>query len=214
MIQKNKPIREQVYEQLKEMIIAGEIASGERIVELEYAEKFNISRTPIREAIRMLELEGLVEVSSKGGVIVKKITKEDIREIYKIRIALEGIIIEELINSGEKKLENLEELLSETRTLMSKDENSKEVIEHFAHFNSLFYSLSNLKRVVEMINNINLYLRRFRMISLNDKIRRRIAYDEHVDLVKEIKNKNLPEALRINRKHLEDSMNFLLKRVD
>ncbi|MGL4307733.1 GntR family transcriptional regulator [Cetobacterium sp. SF1] len=214
MIQKNKPIREQVYDQLKELIITGDIVAGERIVELEYAEKFKISRTPIREAIRMLELEGLVEVSSKGGVIVKKITKEDIREIYKIRIALEGIIIDELINKKEKKLEKLEELLDKTRILMAENENSKEVIDLFAYFNSLFYSLSNLKKVVDMINNINLYLKRFRMISLNDQIRRRIAFDEHVNLVKAIKNNELSEALKINKKHLEDSMNFLLKSVE
>lgn len=213
MIQKNKPIREQVYEQLKELIIKGEITPGERIIELEYAEKFNISRTPIREAIRMLELEGLVEVSSKGGVIVKKITKEDIKEIYKIRIALEGIIIEEIIEKDVKNLCELEELLKTTKEIMDMDSSSKELINLFAKFNSIFYGLSNFKKVVEMINNINLYLIRFRMISLMDIERRKIAFQEHVDLIEYIKNKNLEGALKINRKHLEDSMNFLLKSV-
>ncbi|MGL4732501.1 MAG: GntR family transcriptional regulator, partial [Fusobacteriaceae bacterium] len=96
IIEKRKSIREQVYETLRDLIINGEIEAGERVVEVEYAEKFHVSRTPVREAIRMLELEGLVEVNSKGGVLVKEVTPEDIKEIYKIRIALEGVIIEEI----------------------------------------------------------------------------------------------------------------------
>ena len=96
-IEKSKPMRELVYEELKRLIIDGEIEAGERIVETDYAQKFQISRTPIREAIRMLELEGFIESQPKGGVIVKEIGKEDIEEIYRIRIALEGIIIDEVI---------------------------------------------------------------------------------------------------------------------
>ena len=97
IIEKNKSMREKVYDTLKQMIIDGVIKPGERIIETEYSNKFQISRTPIREAIRMLELEGLVESQTTGGVIVKTLTREEISEIYKIRIALESLIIEEII---------------------------------------------------------------------------------------------------------------------
>ncbi len=73
MIIKQKSIREQVYESLKEAIVNGEIESGEKIIELEYAEKFGVSRTPLREALRMLELEGLASSAEKGGVTVNYI---------------------------------------------------------------------------------------------------------------------------------------------
>lgn len=102
IIEKNKSMREKVYDTLKQMIIDGVIKPGERIIETEYSNKFQISRTPIREAIRMLELEGLVESQTTGGVIVKTLTREEISEIYKIRIALESLIIEEII----KKINN------------------------------------------------------------------------------------------------------------
>ena len=65
IIKKGKSIREKVYDILKEMIIDGKISPGERIIETDYCEKFQISRTPLREAIRMLELEGLVESQKK-----------------------------------------------------------------------------------------------------------------------------------------------------
>lgn len=214
MIQKIKPMREQVYDKLKDLIITGSIKPSERIIELDYAEKFKISRTPIREAIRMLELEGLVEVSSKGGVIVKEITEADIIEIYKIRIALEGVIIQEIIKRDTFDINKLEKLLDKTMSCMIKDENSKEVIKLFTNFNSEFYAISKLPRVIEMIKNLNLYLMKFRTISITDSFRRKIAYQEHRDLIEAIKNKNLEKALEINKKHLEDSMNFILNAIN
>ena len=81
IIEKSKSMREKVYDVLKEMIIEGKIAQGERIIETEYSEQFQISRTPIREALRMLELEGLVVSNAKGGVLVKKFTQEEIAEV-------------------------------------------------------------------------------------------------------------------------------------
>lgn len=213
IIEKRKSIREQVYETLRDLIINGEIEAGERVVEVEYAEKFQVSRTPVREAIRMLELEGLLEVNSKGGVLVKEVTPEDIREIYRIRIALEGIIIEEIIRSKHSGLEKLEELLQDTENLLGREKESENVIQKFADFNETFYSVSKLSRVVELIKNMNLYLMRFRKVSITDEKRRKIAYREHQLLVEALKTKNLQEALDINRKHLEDSMEFILKNI-
>lgn len=210
IIKKTKSIREQVYDRLKDLIITGEIGSGERIVEVEYAEKFQVSRTPVREALRMLELEGLVEVNIKGGVLVKEITPNDIREIYKIRIALEGVIIEEIINKNHEGLEKIEKLLDDTDKIVHDNKNSKEVIQKFTDFNEVLYSLSGLSRAVDMIKNLNLYLLRFRKISINSEARREIAYEEHRQLVKFMRENKLQDALKLNRKHLEDSMNFIL----
>ncbi|MGL4969940.1 MAG: GntR family transcriptional regulator [Fusobacteriaceae bacterium] len=213
IIEKRKSIREQVYETLRDLIINGEIEAGERVVEVEYAEKFHVSRTPVREAIRMLELEGLVEVNSKGGVLVKEVTSEDIKEIYKIRIALEGVIIEEIITNNHSGLEKLENLLQDTENLIQSEENCENVVQKFADFNDTFYSVSELKRVVGLIKNMNLYLMRFRKISIGDEKRRAIAYKEHKLLVKALRKKDLQGALEINKKHLEDSMEFILKNL-
>ncbi|MGL4402264.1 MAG: GntR family transcriptional regulator [Fusobacteriaceae bacterium] len=213
IIEKRKSIREQVYETLRDLIINGEIEAGERLVEIEYAEKFQVSRTPVREAIRMLELEGLLEVNSKGGVLVKEVTSEDIKEIYKIRIALEGVIIEEIITNNHSGIEKLESLLLDTENIIESDENHENMIQKFADFNDTFYSVSDLKRVVELIKNMNLYLMRFRKISIGDEKRREIAYKEHKLLVKALRKKDLQGALEINKKHLEDSMKFILKNL-
>ena len=78
----SRPIRDIAYEVLRHGIITGEIPAGERIVETEYAARLHISRTPLREALRRLERDGLVEYEMRRGVMVRAFTLDDVDEIY------------------------------------------------------------------------------------------------------------------------------------
>ncbi|WP_373213390.1 GntR family transcriptional regulator [Fusobacterium mortiferum] len=213
IIEKNKSMREKVYDTLKQMIIDGVIKPGERIIETEYSNKFQISRTPIREAIRMLELEGLVESQTTGGVIVKTLTREEISEIYKIRIALESLIIEEIIKKiNNQDIKKLEKVLKNTKkTFEVKD--IEKVFSLFTEFNQILYDIASLPKVTGMINNINLYLKRFRKLSIDNPSRKEEAFEDHVQILEAIKNKELSTAISINRMHLEKSMNFILSKL-
>lgn len=213
IIEKNKSMREKVYDLLKQMIIDGVIQPGERIIETEYSNKFQISRTPIREAIRMLELEGLVESQATGGVIVKILTTEEISEIYKIRIALEGLIIEEVIKKGTSQdIKKIEKVLKDTKkALDAKD--IERVFQLFTEFNHSLYSVANLPKVTNMINNINLYLKRFRKLSIDNSSRKEEAFEDHLRILEAIKRKEISSAITINRMHLEKSMNFILSKL-
>ncbi|MGL4687468.1 MAG: GntR family transcriptional regulator, partial [Fusobacteriaceae bacterium] len=177
---KMKSAREQVYDKLKKMIGEGEIAQGQRIVELEYADYFKTSRTPVREALRMLELEGLLEESSNGGMAVKKITEKDILEIFEIRIALEGIILKEIIEKNNKNnIKKLEKIINITKKSIEKNSNTNDIFKLFSEFNETIYSVSEYSRVVNLIKNINMYLKIFRRCSVDDLERRLSAYKEH-----------------------------------
>ena len=214
IIQRNKSMREKVYEVLKEMIIEGKIAQGERIIETEYSNKFQISRTPIREALRMLELEGLVISNTTGGVLVKKFTKEEIIEVYKIRIALEGIILKEVIQKASKNdIKVIENILEKTNLELEND-NLEKVFELFSKFNSILYDIAKVPRVTSMINNINLYLKRFRKLSIDNKTRKKEAFSDHLQIFQCIKNKDLKKALEINKDHLEKSMTFMIPKFE
>ena len=115
----NKPIREIAYETLKHAIITGEISAGVRIVETEYANKLHISRTPLREALRKLERDGLVEYVIRRGVVVRAFTIEDVEEIYTIRNALEMITLPAIIkNVTVKDIQSMREKLREMDRLM------------------------------------------------------------------------------------------------
>lgn len=119
----------------------------------------------MREAIRMLELEGYVEAHSRGGVIVKNCTKEDVEEIYKIRIALEGIILEEVIKkSSQSDIKKLEKIIKETKEIMVENKNNGDIFKLFSKFNNTLYSIAKMSRVEDLIKNMNLYLKRFRKI--------------------------------------------------
>ena len=96
----SKPIREIAYETLKHAIITGEIPAGSRIVETDYAERMHISRTPLREALRKLEQDGLVEYVMRRGVIVRAFTMEDVMEIYTIRNSLEMLTLPAIIQKA------------------------------------------------------------------------------------------------------------------
>ena len=213
IIEKNKSMREKVYDTLKQMIIDGVIKPGERIIETEYSNKFQISRTPVREAIRMLELEGLVESQTTGGVIVKTLTREEISEIYKIRIALESLIIEEIIKKiNNQDIKKLEKVLKNTKKAFEVKDIEK-VFSLFTEFNQILYDIASLPKVTGMINNINLYLKRFRKLSIDNPSRKEEAFEDHVQILEAIKNKELSTAISINRMHLEKSMNFILSKL-
>lgn len=213
MIIKQKSIREQVYESLKEAIVNGDILPGEKIIELEYAKRFGVSRTPLREALRMLELEGLVTTAEKGGVTVNFISAEDIREIYQIRVALENLVLEEIVKKDSSALNPLDAILVETKKALEANMESERLISIFGKFNRELYEVANLRQVSKLVNNLNQYTKRFRVLCLKDEIRLGEAFEEHCDLVEALRKKHLKEALKINEKHLLSSMNLVLKKI-
>jgi len=206
----NIPIREVVYESLRRTIISGIIPVGERIIEKEYAERLNISRTPVREALRRLEREELVEHLPRIGVLVKRITKEDVIEIYKIRINLEVLAATSAMeNITPEEIIEIEKLLDLTE-VKNKEGNVKEVIRLSGEFNSKMYQASGMKRLAVMISKLNEYLRRFRNIAISHNARREKALMEHRKILKAIVDKNEGELKEIIKKHLEDSIKIVI----
>ncbi|MBC2851136.1 GntR family transcriptional regulator [Cetobacterium sp. 8H] len=215
VIKKKKSIREQVYDYLKGEIVSGNIKEETRIVEEEYAEKLNISRTPLREALRMLELEGLVEAREKGGVTVPRTTKKDVEEVVKIRIALETVIFEELFQKvSQNDIKKLEENIRLVDEIVNDEKKSQEVFKYFSEFNKILYKISDLPRVIALINNLNLYLKKFRKISAESKARRLSAHKDHLEIVALIKEGKKEEAITVNRRHLLEAKEFLIKQVN
>lgn len=86
--------RKSAYEQIRQAIVEGRYQSGQRLVEQRLGEEFSVSRTPIREALRMLETEGLVTSLPNKGSIVRPVTTQDIRDIYELRARLESLAAE------------------------------------------------------------------------------------------------------------------------
>ena len=215
LIERKKSIREQVYEYLKEEIVNGKIEEESRIVEEEYALKLNVSRTPLREAIRMLELEGLIEGREKGGVVVPKITKKDVEEVIKIRMALEAVIFEEIFEKvTEQDIKKLEKNINKVELIIQDEKECLEVFKYFSEFNKTLYNIADLPRVVNLINNLNLYLKKFRKISIENGNRRLSAHKDHVKMVEFIKKNRKKEIVDLNKKHLTEAKEFLIQQLE
>ena len=119
----SRPIREIAYEVLKKAIITGEIPAGERIVETDYADRLHISRSPLREALRKLERDGLVEYVMRRGVIVHAFTTEDVEQIYTIRNCLEMLTLPDIIEKATPEdIAHLRELLAKMDELNAKND--------------------------------------------------------------------------------------------
>lgn len=202
----SKPIREIAYEVLKKAIITGEIPAGERIVETDYADRLHISRTPLREALRKLERDGLVEYVMRRGVVVRAFTIDDVREIYTIRNSLEMLTLPAIIEKATKEdIDSLRERLSEMDRLQEKDD-----IEGLSPLARAFHweltSICGQKRILRVIEGQDEYIRRFSAMSIRQENRRSQAHEEHHRLVDYVEAKDLERFTELTRKHIERSM--------
>ncbi|SCH71547.1 MULTISPECIES: GntR family transcriptional regulator [unclassified Romboutsia] len=213
-LSQNRPLREVVYESLRKTLIECNIPLGERFVEKEYSERLNISRTPVREALKQLEKEGLVEYVHRAGVVVNRITKDDVIEIYKIRQSLELLIVTNAMeNITQSEIDEINALLDHTENI-NNEGNIEEVINLFGKFNSLIYKASKMKRLPGIISNLNSYLQRFRNISIEDDLRREKALSEHRLILNSIISKNKDLAESVITKHLNDSLDIVIAEFD
>ena len=207
----SRPIREIAYEVLKKAIITGEIPAGERIVETEYADRLHISRTPLREALRKLERDGLVEYVMRRGVVVRAFTIDDVREIYTIRNALEMLTLPAIIrNAGEAEIASLRARLAEMDKLQEKDD-----VEGLSPLARAFHweltCICGQKRILRVIEGQDEYIRRFSAMSIRQESRRAAAHQEHHLLVDYVEARDLEKFTELTRKHIERSMEKCLE---
>jgi len=210
----SKPIREIAYETLKHAIITGELPAGARIVETEYAERMHISRTPLREALRKLERDGLVEYMLRRGVVVRAFTISDVEEIYTIRNCLEMLTLPAIIqNATEQDIKRLRDLLNEMDPLTEKGEIA-ELSPRARTFHSELTALSGQKRIIRAIEGQDEYITRFSALSIAKEDRRAAAHQEHHRLVDYVEERNLPKFEELMRRHIERSKQTCLMALE
>lgn len=205
-----KSVREAVYDTLKQAIISGEITRGTRIIETEYADMLHISRTPLREALRKLQDDGLLEYVANKGVFVKSFTIEDVEEIYTIRNSLEMLTINQIIkNATEEDVVHLKGMLAEMDILMESG-SLEELLKVARAFHTYIVQISKLARVISSISYHEEYIHNFSLIGIQKEPRKQEAHDEHYQIVDCIARRN-EDALRGTvQKHIEHSKEMCL----
>jgi len=197
-----KPLREIVLEALRDAIVKGVLEPGERLMEIQLAEELGVSRTPVREAIRKLELEGFVVMIPRKGAYVAGVSYKDIKDVFEIRAALEGLaagLAAEKITDDE--IEQMERVLhyeKEPATL-------EEMVQNDTDFHALLYKASRNERLISILGNLREQIQRFRTTSLAVPGRPKYAIQEHRAIVDAIAKHDVEEAQSLATAHIENA---------
>ncbi len=197
-----KPLRDVVFETLKEAILTGKFEPKERLMEIKLADQLGVSRTPVREAIRKLELEGLVIMEPRKGAYVSDISFKDIIDTLEVREALETFAVKLAIEK------NTVEELSEIETLNKSFKKSyvNKDIEKMVEFDTKFHSeilkLSDNSKLISFMEELNEIMQRFRLIFFNETYNPERIDEEHQEVMKALKNKDVEKAQEAMRQHL------------
>lgn len=198
------PLRDVVFNTLRQAILKGELEPGERLMEIQLAERLGVSRTPIREAIRKLELEGLVLMIPRKGAEVAKISEKSLRDVLEVRRSLEELAIElacqRIDEAGITELENAQaQFVEAVRT-----ENTMTIAETDEHYHDIIYNATENSRLVQMLNNLREQMYRYRLEYIKDASKHQILIVEHDLILKALKRRQISEARFAIREHIDN----------
>lgn len=205
-----QPLREVVCETLRDAVRRGILQPGERLMEIQLAEDLGVSRTPVREAIRKLEMEGYVIMMPRRGTYVADLSIRDINEVFEIRTSLESLasgLAAERIN--EEELEKLQRLLVEIGAYI-KSGDMESIVRTDTEFHDLLYQASRNTRLVGIISNLREQLTRFRTTSMSFPGRLKATLEEHRKIVEAIAQGDEKAARKAAEHHMEKSEQTLL----
>lgn len=208
-----KPLREVVFDTLREAIISGVLRPGERLMETPLAEELGVSRTPIREAIRKLELEGFVVMFPRKGAYVAGISLKGIADVFEVRAALEALAVglaAERITDEE--LEGLERVIVRKKESIDEGDVSR-FIESDMKFHDTLYRASRNQRLMQILSNLQDEIHRFRSVSLAYPGRMQVAMEEHRKIIEAVADRDIARAQDLAWEHIENAENSLVEAV-
>ena len=207
------PLRDVVFNTLRQAILRGELKPGERLMELKLANKLGVSRTPIREAIRKLELEGLVIMSPRKGAEVAEITEDNLRDVLEVRGALEELAMKLACRRIEKgdigKLKRASQNFNEALT----SDDVTKIAEADVAFHDIIYMATNNKRLIQLLNNIREQMYRYRVEHLKQKECYSRLSKEHKEMIIALEEGNEEVALALIKEHIENQAETVIDSI-
>lgn len=198
------PLRDVVFNTLREAILRGDLQPGERLMELQLADKLGVSRTPIREAIRMLEQEGLAVTVPRKGAEVAKMTLKGMEDVLEIRGALDELAVQlacERITG-----EQLEELKKRKQDfeISLKSGDVKLIAEADVHFHDVIYEATENPKLVNLLNNLREQIYRYRVEYIKKVENHPILIKEHNAIYHALVKRNKEDAKNSIHEHVEN----------
>lgn len=207
------PLRDVVFNTLRKAILTGELKPGERLMEIHLANRLGVSRTPIREAIRKLELEGLVIMIPRRGAEVAQITEKSLKDVLEVRRALDALCVElacDRINSDE------EEMLKEACDDFERATETKDatiIAKADVAFHDIIVQATGNQRLIQLINNLSEQMYRYRFEYIKDENRHDSLIDEHRIIYESIVKRDKKKAAQTARLHIDNQEKSIIRQI-
>ena len=207
------PLRDLVFTTLRQAILKGELLPGERLMEIQLAETMGVSRTPIREAIRKLEREGLVIMVPRKGAEVAGISEKMLRDVLEVRMTLEKLALRLAFKRQGTDL--IEKLEAAEQAFQDAIEGEKliDMAEADEHFHFLIYEAADNDKLRELLNSLKENMYRYRLEYLKDENYRRSLMEEHNAIIEAFKANDLEKGLEVTDTHIANQERAVIGRV-
>jgi DNA-binding GntR family transcriptional regulator len=198
----NTLLRERVYEHVLDLILRGQIGPGEKMLEERLSSELSVSRTPIREALRLLESDGYVEVTARRGAVVASISRADVRNVYEIVSALEGYAV--LISTPaltESQIDKLAQLNRRLSKIVARDDHIR-FFDMNKMFHATIFSACRNLLFLDQIKKFRNRIARFRVLSLSVSGRMEQSVQEHEEILDAIRARKSGHARVLQERHV------------
>lgn len=207
------PLRDVVFNTLRQAILTGEMKPGERLMEIHLANKLGVSRTPIREAIRKLELEGLVIMIPRRGAEVAQITWKNLKDVLEVRRALDVLSIElacDRMNAEE--MDSLEKAC-EAFKKATETKDVRMIAEADVALHDIIVASTRNDRLIQLVNNLAEQMYRYRFEYIKDVTQHDRLVEEHNDIYQSILKKDKEKAVVAVKKHVDNQEEAIIKQL-
>lgn len=205
------PLRDIVFQTLRKAILTGELEPGERLMEIQLGEKLGVSRTPIREAIRKLELEGLVVMVPRKGAQVAQFTEKDIEDVLEVRAALEALATRLACKRMDDRAFLKLQLAIAEYEYAARDNDIEVMIQKDVEFHETIFNITQNDKLIQLFNNLREQIHRYRIAYLKNAEEGDTVRIEHLQILEALTNRDEDLASELATKHIQTQCSSIMK---
>ena len=207
------PLRDVVFNTLRQAILTGELKPGERLMEIHLANKLGVSRTPIREAIRKLELEGLVTMIPRRGAEVAQITEKSMNDVLEVRRAMDVLCVELACERiSEEELSQLKTACDNFEQMV-KTRDVKKIARADVELHDIILRATGNSRLIQLVNNLSEQMYRYRYEYIKDFSQHEKLVEEHRIIYESLVNKDKETASDAAKIHIDNQKKAIINRI-
>lgn len=207
------PLRDVVFNTLRKAILTGQLKPGERLMEVHLANRLGVSRTPIREAIRKLELEGLVIMIPRRGAEVARITEKSLKDVLEVRRALDALSVELACDRiVEADLERLREACRHFEKV-AKGADASVIAKADVSLHDIIVEATGNRRLQQLVNNLSEQMYRYRFVYIQEESRHDNLVAEHREIYESIASRDKERASAAAKLHIDNQEKAIVRQI-